>query len=305
MRFPMKRALVIAGFVLVFAGAAQARSQQPPLPSKIAIGNLPGCMTGTLTDPQPLMQSFHATILRVVISAAHRINAHDFAPAYGTQGQALPCLSAAQAEGYRVMVVLEWNSVWSTQQVRTFFKKELKIYGPYAWAIGVGNEEEISPALSGYGYSRDWKAVLPLLRQLAPYAIRVGGEISPWGLPFLENALSAGLPGMQALGVHTYRYKWSFTMPQVLQLAHRYRVPLWCDEGLYDGPNSWRPKWPRGGSDFTLSQMRGAVVAGAWDKLGPESQTQPSTSTTASTSGTSGSSGSSGSSSGGTGTTGG
>lgn len=268
MSLPIKRTLLLAAALLSLAATAQARVHRGrvsklPVPRLIAAGNLPGCLSGDLTDPAPLMKHFKATVLRVIVSSALPGRRE-----YGANGEALPCISAAQAEGYRVMLVVEWNSLWSPQRVRQFFSGVLQIYGPYLWAVGVGNEEEITPRISGPGYARDWRAVEPLIKQMLPHVIRAGGEISPWGLPFLKAALKAGLPGMQALAVHTYRYKWAFTMPQILQLAAQYRAPLWCDEGLNDGPDSWRPKYPRGGSDLPLSAMRGAILVGVWDRGG-------------------------------------
>jgi hypothetical protein len=266
----MKRTLILIAAVFAFVGIAEARSphahaaKPTPLPRLIAAGNLTGCLEGNLTNPAPLMRSFHASILRVVVSPSY-----PGSPGGGTQGQALPCVKAARREGYRVMVVIGWNSRWSPAQVRQLFSTVLRRYGPYLWAVGVGNEEEISPSgLSGSGYSRDWRAVEPLLKRMVPHAIRVGGEISPWGLGWLQAALQAGLPGMQALAVHPYGYSWEFTIPQALQLAHRYGVPLWCDEGLYEGPNSWLPTYPAGAKFIPISAMRGVTLAGVWDRFG-------------------------------------
>jgi hypothetical protein len=274
MTLPTRRTLILIGALVAFVGTAAAQSsdahssKSAPLPRLIAAGNLPGCLQGTLTKPAPLMRSFHATVLRVVVNSPYPGSPREGTlPENGAQGQALPCVKAARREGYKVMLVIQWNSEWSPARVRQFFSSVLRSYGSYLWAVGVGNEQEISPRLSGYRYSLDWKAVEPLLKRMVPHAIRVGGEISPWGLGFLEAALRAGLPGMQALAVHPYAYKWEFTIPQVLQLAHRYRVALWCDEGLYEGPESWRPTDPPGAKFMPLSSLRGAVLAGVWDRV--------------------------------------
>ena len=273
MSVPMKRTLLLIGALFAFVGIAEARasdahaSKLAPLPRIIAAGNLPGCLQGTLTNPAPLMRSFHATVLRIVVNSPYPGGPGGTLPGNGAQGQALPCVKAARRQGFRVMLVIQWNSLWSPARVRQFFSTVLTSYRSYLWAVGVGNEQEISPVLSGYNYSRDWKAVEPLLTRMVPHAIRVGGEISPWGLRFLESALRAGLPGMQAMAVHPYAYRWEFTIPQVLQLAHRYRVALWCDEGLYEGPDSWRPTQPPGAKFMPLSALRGAVLAGVWDRL--------------------------------------
>lgn len=264
---PIGRSLSSAGSFANAASVFEAAAPAAPLPRLIAAGNLPGCLEGTLKNPAPLMRSFHATILRVVVSPSWPGNLGG-----GARGQALPCLKAARREGYKVMLVIEWNGAWSPGRVRQLFSRVLRTYGTYLWAVGVGNEEEIteeemSPHLTGSGYSRDWKAVEPLLKRMVPHAIRVAGEISPWGLAYLEAALRAGLPGMQALAVHPYGYAWEFTIQQVLALADRYRVPLWCDEGVYEGPNSWLPVSPPGAKFMPLSALRGAVLAGVWDRL--------------------------------------
>ena len=251
---PIKRKLVLALLALVGPATtveAQVRAHASAAPA-IAAGNLPGCLDGTLTDPRPLLRSFKATILRVVVS-----------PPYGGQGQALPCITTARSEGYRVELVIQWTSTWSLSRTKQFFTHMLGIYGRYLWAVGVGNEQEITPRLSSAGYSRDWRALLPIIKRITPHAIRVGGEISPWGLPFLRGALRDGLPGIQALAAHPYRYSWAPTISRMLAVAHQYRLPLWADEGLNDGPRSWHRS-----RDLPLSAMRGVAVAGVWDSGG-------------------------------------
>jgi len=53
-------------------------------------------------------------------------------------------------------------------------------------------------------YSNVWKAVLPIIKRYAPHAIQVAGEISPWGITFLQSAFRHGLPGAQAVSGHPY-----------------------------------------------------------------------------------------------------
>ena len=220
------------------------------------------------------MQSAHATVLRVVVNSAYPRGSgtgtgvpSGTTPAQGIHGEALPCIRGARREGYKVMLVIAWNDAWSPRQTASFFSSVLRIYRPYLWAVGAGNEPELEgPHLSGAGYSRDWKAVEPVLKRMVPHAIRVGGEISPYGLGFLQAALRAGLPGVQAIATHPYAYPWEFKIPQVLQLAQRNHAALWCDEGLYEGPTSWRPTSPKGAKFMTLSSLRGAVLAGVWFK---------------------------------------
>jgi hypothetical protein len=277
MSLPMRRIVILVGALLAFVGIAEvqpspAQAATLPLPRYVAVGNLPGCLEGKLTNPAPYMRSFRATVLRVIVNSAYPRGAGTgtgvpagITTAQGIHGEALPCIKAARRQGYKVMLVVGYNAAWSPSQVASFFSGVLRIYRPYLWAVAVGNEQELEgPKLSGSGYSRDWKAVEPLLKRMAPWAIRVGGEISPYGLKFLQTALRAGLPGMQALAVHPYAYRWEFTIPQVLQLARRYHAALWADEGLYGGPASWRPTSPPGAKFMSLSSLRGAALAGVW-----------------------------------------
>ena len=136
---PITRIIALAMLGLVFPAVVEAdvRAHSAAAPA-IAAGNLPGCIEGTLSDPQPLMKSFKATILRVVVS-----------PQFGARGQALPCITTAKSEGYRVELVIQWTSTWSLSRTKQFFKQILGIYGRSLWAVGVGNEQEITPRLSG------------------------------------------------------------------------------------------------------------------------------------------------------------
>jgi hypothetical protein len=232
----------VAAVSLPTISAAQARVP-------IAAGDLPGCLSGSQTDPGWYMRRLHATVLRVVVSQY-----------YGEDGQALPCIRAARRQGYRTELVIQWNSRWALWRTKDFFKHILGEYRLYVWAVAIGNEQEITPKLSSSGYSHAWRALEPIVRRMAPWAIRVGGEISPWGLGFLSGALRDGLPGIQALAVHPYYYSWAFSPGQALRLAHRYGLPLWDDEGLYDGPGTWHPHQAR-----SLRALRGAALIGVWE----------------------------------------
>lgn len=254
MRVFALRALAVSGLVIAFASSTQAASAQAQ--TQIGAGNLPGCLLGGLTDPRPLMQKFHATILRVVVS-----------PGIwgGNAGSAVPCIRATQAEGYKVMLVIQWASWWPTKTVQWWFSRELTLYGRYATAVGVGNEQEIVPPnMSPKKYARMWRAVEPIVRQMAPWAVRVGGEISPWGYNDLAQELRRGLPGIQAIAVHPYKFSFGYSVARALTLARRYRLPLWCDEGLREGTDSW----PSIGRTIPLSGMRGVAMAAVWDRFG-------------------------------------
>lgn len=249
----LKRCLLVCALLLLLLSAtAQAQTNRSP---QIAAGNLPGCLTGSLQDPRQYMEEFHATILRVVVSQGSW---------HGNAGQALPCVGAAHAEGYKVDLDIEWASSWSAKTVQWFFWRELSLYRYYANAVSVGNEQEIvPPAMSPAKYVRMWRAVAPEIKRMAPWTTRVGGEISPWGFHDLEQELQYGLPGIQAVAVHPYRYSFGYSVAQALALARRYGLPLWCDEGLRDGQDSW----PSPSRTIPLSGMRGAAVAGAWDRF--------------------------------------
>lgn len=248
----LKRCLLVCAFVLLLSATAQAQSNRSP---QIAVGNLPGCLTGSLHDPRPYMKEFHATILRVVVSQGNW---------HGNAGEALPCVEAAHAEGYKVDLDIEWASSWPTKTVEWFFRRELALYRYYANAVSVGNEQEIVPPnMSPAKYVRMWRAVEPEIKRMAPWATRIAGEISPWGFHDLAQELQYGLPGIQAVAVHPYRYSFGYSVAQALTLARRYGLPLWCDEALQDGQDSW----PSASRTVPLSGMRGAAVAGAWDRL--------------------------------------
>ena len=251
MRGSSLRALTIGALAVAFASSSQAASAQAA--ALVGVGNLPGCTTGSLSNPRPYMQKFHAKLLRVVVNP----------PTDG--GHALPCISTAHAEGYKVMLSVQWPSGQPVTRVQSFFSQELTLYGPYLNAVSVGNEQEIvPPGTSPAQYVRVWRAVEPIIKRITPRAVRVGGEISPWGFNDLERELRLGLPGIQAVAVHTYAFAFGLSFRQALALTHRHRLPLWCTEGLRDGPDSW----PSVSRALPLSGMRGAAVVAAWDRNG-------------------------------------
>jgi hypothetical protein len=244
--------LAVGVLAVVFASAAQGQANAATI---VGAGNLPGCITGALTDPNRLMHKFHATLLRVIVSPGKQ---------HGNGGEALPCISAARAEGYRVMLGVQWASWWPTKTVQWWFSRELTLYGPYVNAVGIGNEQEIvPPGMSAAKYVQLWRAVEPIVKQMAPWALRVGGEISPWAFSKLAQELRLGLPGIQAIAVHPYAFTFGFSVNRALQLARQYHLPLWCDEALRDGPDSW----PSVARTVPLSGMRGVAMAAVWDRF--------------------------------------
>jgi hypothetical protein len=238
---------------VAFGASTQAAPAQAA--TLIGAGNLPGCVLGSLSNPRPLMQKFHATLLRVIVGPGNY---------YGNSGEALPCIRAAHSEGYKVMLGVQWASWWPVKTVQWWFSRELSLYGPYVNAVGVGNEQEITPPnMTPAKYVTMWRAAEPIVKRMTPWAIRVGGEISPWGYNDLAKELRLGLPGIQAVAVHPYTFSFGFSVRQALALAGRYRLPLWCTEGLRDGPDSW----PSAGRTIPLSGMKGVAMAAVWDRL--------------------------------------
>ena len=106
-----------------------------------------------------------------------------------------------------------------------------------------------------------WRAVEPVVANLAPQAIRVAGEISPWGMRFLLR-LCARVARRSGDRRTRLRRPYGFSLPQILAWNHRTRLPLWVTEGLL-GPGSWPAASPRM-HDLPLSAMTGAAVVDAW-----------------------------------------
>jgi hypothetical protein len=204
---------------------------------------------------QSILQAHDATVLRIVLP--------DFpAP------DALRCVARAKAEGYRVYISLQYQNAWSPSQVAAYFARALPQYAPFAWAVGVGNEQDIiskqrlaqgtprtARVCTGTGrrrrcrrdtgayYRQVWNAVEPVLARVAPKALRVYGETSPWGFTFLKDSFQTGRPrGAQVVAFHCYDTKWGGlrSVPRVAAWAGTYHLPLWCSE-MSDAlhPLSW------------------------------------------------------------------
>jgi hypothetical protein len=226
----------------------------------IGVGNPPGCVNGA--DPTPYIREYGATVLRIVLSPYYG--------APGTNGQAIPCLKAAAVAGARVDISIQWRSVWSPAQAAAFVSQQLALYAPYVWAVGLGNEQDLlwnlpghpyDPAQTPAQYAADWDAAEPIVAQMAPYALRVAVEASPWSFPFSRQALADGLPGAQILAYHPYTVPAGYpTVHDFYNLAASYGMPLWCTEGL-DGPGvMFDPRFP----PQPLAQLAVCQLAVAW-----------------------------------------
>src|SRR5947209_9598534 len=154
----------LAGHRVIHALAAPVKH-----PTAIGVGNVAGCMTGS-SSGLPVLRTYHATVVRVVIDPRHGVN-----------GQAAPCLRAAVAAGYKVHVAISYFNAWSTPATVAYFKHVLRSYARYAWAISIGNEQELNQGGAkdtGAAYARVWRAVEPVVARVAPRGIRLAGGIS-------------------------------------------------------------------------------------------------------------------------------
>jgi hypothetical protein len=115
----------------------------------IGVGQTPGCFQGA--DPTPYLRIYSASIMRVIVN-----------PGTGADGSALGCVQAAATEGYHVDLTIQlWNWM-SVNQDAGEFRSMLAMYGPYVWAVAVGNEQELNQGGASEGgarYAAIWKAV--------------------------------------------------------------------------------------------------------------------------------------------------
>jgi hypothetical protein len=217
--------LVIAAAALLWAAPAHARIMQADDQST--------CFTKG-GDVSAFMRTHHATVLRIIV------------PFWGN-GQAPTCASKAAAQGYRVYLSLQYNNRWSPARVAAYFRRTLPQYAPYAWAVSLGNEQDLVQGgrATGQNYRSVWNAVEPVLASVAPHAIRVYGETSPFGFPFLQQSFQPGRPrGAQAIAFHCYDVNNGglTVVPQVAKWAADKRLPLWCSEmsaSLRHSPHPW------------------------------------------------------------------
>ena len=237
------------------ADAPRSGSALPSAPapraygSTIGLGNVPRCLQGG--NPTPVLRRYGASVLRVVLTPLWG--------GAGSGGEALACLRAASAEGYRVHLVIQYLNVWSIQQAASYLEQVLSYYARYAWAVSIGNEQELyqgGPGQTGTQYAAEWRALEPLVAQRAPQAILVAGEVSPWGWQFLRRAVGAGLPGARALAAHVYTYRYHFQIPSFEAWCGSLGLPCWFTEGAYYAGSA--------APDAPFSQLRGAPVIEAW-----------------------------------------
>jgi hypothetical protein len=257
---PRPRLIVL---VLVFLSALLIAAA--PAHAVIMEANPEAPCQGHGDNPQSFLQAHDATVLRI-------------GPPDYPDPNPLRCVERAKAEGYRVYLSLQYDNAWSPTRVASYFAQTLPLYAPYVWAVSVGNEQDIvskqplaqgeprtARVCTGAGrrrrcqrntgayYRQVWNAVEPVLARVAPKALRVYGETSPWGFTYLKDGFQTGRPrGVQAVAFHCYDTKWGGlrAVPRVAAWAGKQNLPLWCSEmsdalhplawGRRDTPWQWQ-----------------------------------------------------------------
>ena len=165
-----------------------------------------------------------------------------------TAGAGVKCVQQAHAAGFKVYLSLQWGNRLTPREVASYFNQVLPAYAPFVWAVGAGNEQDLSSP-TGYGqgktrlshdgrsagqnYRAVWNDVEPVLARVAPRAIRVYGEFSPWSFNANQQGFASGRPpGVQAIAAHCYHTTVGglTQVPQDAAWAASKRLPLWCSE---------------------------------------------------------------------------
>jgi hypothetical protein len=211
------------------------------------------------------LRANHANVLRLILS-----------PQQAPAGEGIGCVRAAHAAGFKVYISFQFANGWKPSQVASYFKRVLPAYAPFAWAVGIGNEQDLTSknrnaqgtsSLSsrgrtmGQNYRADWNAAEPVLVKLAPHAIRVYGEFSPWRFTAIKQGFAAGRPpGVQAIAAHCYHTKRAGGLEQIPQnaaWARSKRLPLWCSEM---GPAIRKPTTPTWAVPDTWASWKAMVA---------------------------------------------
>jgi hypothetical protein len=254
-------AAAVAAALMIAPAAASARR-----PTWFAVSSETACLANK--NINPFLRANHANVLRLIL-----------APQEAPVGAGIGCIEDAYAAGFKVYISLQFNNHWSPSQVAAYVRRVLPTYAPYVWAVGVGNEQDLSMT-SAYGQgtvslSRDgrtagqsyravWNVVEPVLVKLVPHAVRVYGEFSPWGFAATEEGFVHGRPpGVQAIAAHCYHttYDGLLQVPQDAAWAASKRLPLWCSEMGPAFPRRTKPKWAVADSWGSWNVAVGNVVA--------------------------------------------
>lgn len=235
---------ISAAIVVLMIGAAVASAHL----SFFAVSREKDCLANR--NVNAFLRTNHANVLRLILS-----------PQDGPAGAGLGCVKDAYAAGFKVYISLQFKNRWTPRQVASYVRSVLPAYAPFVWAIGVGNEQDLSmPSAYGQGtatlsahgrsvgqsYRAVWDAVEPVLVSIVPHAIRVYGEFSPWSFDANEQGFASGRPpGVQAIAAHCYNTKVGglAQIPQDAAWAASKRLPLWCSEMGPALPKRTTPRW--------------------------------------------------------------
>jgi hypothetical protein len=232
MRKPLTAAACAAAaliVVMVWAPAAFAK------PAYFAVSKEADCLANR--NVNGFLRQNHANVLRLILS-----------PSDAMAGAGVRCVQQAHAAGFKVYLSLQWGNRLTPREVASYFIQVLPAYAPFVWAVGVGNEQDLSTP-TGYGqgktrlshdgrsagqnYRAVWNDVVPVLVRVAPHAIRVYGEFSPWSFDANQQGFASGRPpGVQAIAAHCYHTTVGglTQVPQDAAWAASKRLPLWCSE---------------------------------------------------------------------------
>lgn len=254
-------AAAVAGVLMLSAPVAFAR--RPPL---FAVSKETACLTNH--NVNPFLRANHANVLRLILS-----------PQDAQVGAGVACVQAAHAAGFKVYISIQFNNHWSPSQVAAYMTRVLPAYAPFVWAVGVGNEQDLSMSTAygqgtvslsrdgrsaGQNYRAVWNAVEPVLVKLVPHAIRVYGEFSPWGFSATQQGFAHGRPpGVQAIAAHCYHTKalGLLQVPNYAAWAASKRLPLWCSEMGPAFPTRTIPRWAVPDSWKSWNALVAKVVA--------------------------------------------
>jgi hypothetical protein len=246
----LRRRLGVGAFFATAAAAAPMIAAPAAFarPSLSAVSSETACLANR--NVNPLLRANHANVMRLILS-----------PEEAAVGAGTGCVEDAHAAGFRVYISLQFNNHLTPSHVAAYVARVLPAYAPFVWAVGVGNEQDLtSPSAyaqgtvslsrdgrsAGQNYRSVWNAVEPVLVRLVPRAIRVYGEFSPWAFSATEQGFARGRPpGVQAIAAHCYHTKWGglLQIPQDAAWAASKRLPLWCSEMGPGFRSRSMPRW--------------------------------------------------------------
>ena len=258
-------AAAVAAALMLSAPAALARR-----PSLFAVSKEAACLANH--NINPFLRANHANVLRLILS-----------PEEAPVGAGAACVEAAHAAGFKVYISIQFNNSWSPSQVAAYMTRVLPTYAPFVWAVGVGNEQDLSMSgaygqgtvslsrdgrSAGQNYRAVWNAVEPVLVKLVPHAVRVYGEFSPWGFNAAQQGFAHGAPrGVQAIAAHCYHTKFDglLQVPKDAVWAASKHLPLWCSEMGPAFRTRTMPRWAVPDSWNSWNGLVAKIVAGSPD----------------------------------------